>query len=383
MKFRMNHFPRLAGRPIEGDDTNNLLEGGGNADILRGLGGNDTLGGLGGGDALSGGTGRDALWGGNGADVLLGGSGRDRIWGGAGDDTINGGTGDDIARGGAGADRFILSAGADVSYGNAGIDTLDTSGWSVGLRINLTATQRGYSSDAGPWTYVAANTIEANDGLVQTAFDIESVIGTGFNDRVWISAAGAEVAGLDGDDFLQVTGDATRVYGGDGNDGIGIDGNGAKAEGGAGNDRLTANYNDTNVTLDGGSGDDLVHVSGFSGSYYGGGGNDVMLFLTSDVNPDIVPSRLHVFGGAGADIFDFGYNQSGTMADFSVAEDRIDISIFVGDDIISWSMLQDMLSDSVHGAKLVVETTTHHNFTMYFTGVSASDLGMENFILYD
>ncbi len=90
---------------------------------------------------------------------------RDRLWGDKGNDWLDGGLGNDVLRGGGGRDTFVLSAGNDVLNGGGGKDMLDASGYGSGIRVNLTASKQGYSSDAGPWVYLAANTVETKDGL--------------------------------------------------------------------------------------------------------------------------------------------------------------------------------------------------------------------------
>lgn len=77
-----------------------------------------------GNDTLHGGAGTDTLVGGLGNDLLYGGAAADRIEGGDGDDLLDGGDGDDTLNGFTGNDSLTGGAGFDGLNGGLGIDTL-------------------------------------------------------------------------------------------------------------------------------------------------------------------------------------------------------------------------------------------------------------------
>lgn len=262
-----------------GQGGNDLLIGKAGDDRLFGGSGNDVLRGGSGDDKLEGGSGNDRLEGGRDDDKLKGGSGNDKLIGNDGDDKLEGGAGNDLLAGGKGIDNLNGGAGddhlgpgndldADVINGGDGIDTVDYSGSSVGVTVYLA----GSVTDGGAKGDIISN--------------VESVIGSRFNDSLQ--------TGLDG-----------------------------KAEGGEGNDDL---YGFGASTLDGGSGNDLLYGNSDTDTMLGGAGNDL---LSGYGGVDTMT------GGAGADTFYFSsINDTGLSAatrdvilDFSQAEgDKIDVS---------------------------------------------------------
>lgn len=107
--------------------------------------GTDTISGF---EAASGGSGDDEITGNSGNNVLSGNGGDDRIDGQCGHDVISGGdgndllidgSGEDVVSGGSGDDYLIaaLDGDNDIYDGGEGCDTLDYSGTSEGVTVNL------------------------------------------------------------------------------------------------------------------------------------------------------------------------------------------------------------------------------------------------------
>ncbi|CAN7753370.1 VCBS domain-containing protein [Ensifer adhaerens] len=159
------------------------------------------------------------------ANEISGSAGHDVIHGGAGDDTLNGGDGNDI---------IYASAGDDDINGGAGVDLLN------------------FSDATGPVTFTLVQSSWEDDvdlssvGLGEEDYrNIEGVIGSDFNDKLYGSSYGDILAGGEGNDTLSGNGGADKLYGDAGNDTL---------VGGSGNDTL---YGGTGVDkLTGGSGDD-------------------------------------------------------------------------------------------------------------------------------
>jgi len=137
------------GDATEGDD---IFQGGVPDDVAHGLGGNDQMFGEGGADQLfgdagddllAGGKGNDQLDGGSGDDVLSGDKGADQLDGGDGDDVLSGGKGNDELDGGDGDDVLSGGKGNDQIDGGDGVDTVDYSGASGSVTIDLTTGEVG------------------------------------------------------------------------------------------------------------------------------------------------------------------------------------------------------------------------------------------------
>lgn len=126
----------------------------------------------------------DSLWGNDVANVLIGNGGNDQIGGGAGNDILSGGAGNDILSGGA---------GIDWAYYNAA-----TSG--VVVNLGLVSAQ---------------NTI---GGGVDTLIDVESLLGSGYNDTLLGSSIANNLYGMAGNDVLDGLAGADNLVGGAGND---------------------------------------------------------------------------------------------------------------------------------------------------------------------
>lgn len=213
------------------------------------------------------------LTGGDGNDNLSGGGGDDRLDGNAGNDLLSGGDGDDRLYGGDGADRLIGDAGANRMFGGAGDDTYLVS--SASDRILERAGEGKDRILAGVDFRIVLNVEE----MVLTG-QARRGVGNAQDNEIVGNLLDNLLVGHDGDDELSGGGGNDTLVGGNGDD---------KLMGEAGDDRLM-----------GGAGADQI---------FGGAGNDTVL------------------GGAGADIFAFDRISTGhsLIADFEVAEDRINL----------------------------------------------------------
>ncbi len=341
------NFERLVGTAfadtILGHTRNETLEGGAGADTIYGASGNDTLLGGAGDDTLRGDIGADIFDGGtefdtvtyanssavginlttnvntggdaagdtisnvervigslqgdsltgtSNADTLEGNDGNDLIFGLGGADVLLGGIGDDIIRSGLGADTID---------GGAGFDTIDYSGnITAGVAVQLNGTP--------------ASGEEAQGDILS---NIESVIGTAFNDSITGATGNVPESffGGAGDDILSGNNGIDTLYGESGND-ILIGASGGDALDG-GSETDTADYSAASgalsIFLDGSTGsgaeaagDTLLNIEIVQGgnfgdtitgtnaneSLYGNGGNDI---LTSGGGVNVID------GGAGTD----------------------------------------------------------------------------------
>ena len=190
---------------LNGGDDNDTLYGGNSNDLLFGDAGNDILYGEAGNDNLNGGTGTDQLYGSIGDDMLNGdagddrldgGDGNDRINAGDGNDTIVGGAGNDLFYGGTGDDLFLVNVdtpqGNDLVNGDAGIDTLDLTGSTAAVNVNLAKT--------------TAQTVSPN--LVLTVLNLENVKGGSGNDTLSGNALNNTLMGGGGADKFSFGGTA-------------------------------------------------------------------------------------------------------------------------------------------------------------------------------
>ena len=299
-----------------------------NFENLRGSAAADDLEGTSGANQLFGGDGNDTLYGFAGMDMVYGGAGDDTIVGGADADTIDGGEGSDtvsyatsasaaiidllgnaVSGGDADGDvlvsienaigsdfddLFVSSAAANVLNGGLGVDTLDYSGSTAAVIINLDS-----NSASGGYA----------QGDVITGF--ENLVGSSKDDQLTGSVLANVLNGGAGNDMLQgFAGDDTLV-GGAGNDRL-YGGAGADVlSGGDGVDTADYRYALAGVTVslvsntgtgDDAQGDTLSGIENLSGSNF----DDV---LTGDAgNNRLVGNEGSdkLYGGAGNDMFDTG-----------------------------------------------------------------------------
>lgn len=288
---------------LEGLGGNDILRGFGGDDKILGASGNDTLIGGDGDDKLDGGAGNDRLDGGIGYDILLGGDGNDIfqpgndrvgdiISGGAGTDTVDYtacstsvtaflvsnisgggaiydsfasienvvgskfndklevGTGG-LARGGDGHDeltaasagaKLIGGKGADKFFGSAGNDFFDPGSDTDADVMNGAGgidTVSYADATASVTAYLKAN-VSGGAAALDSYVDMESVIGSKFNDQLQTGLNGKAFGGQ-GDDTL---------YGGFGDDIL---------RGDEGADTLRMDYGDSKAWLQLNKGADIIN----------------------------------------------------------------------------------------------------------------------------
>lgn len=202
-----------------GTDAANSLIGGSAQDKLMGYAGNDRISGGDGNDRLEGGDGNDLLYGGKGKDILEGGAGRDTLYGNSDDDTmsgndgndalyadtgndaLDGGAGNDVVSGGSGDDWIKAGAGNDKYDGGTGYDTLDFSGFSGGVSVDLSL-RKAVGFETGT---------DALNGF-------ERVIGSSGADTLTGDKNVNLIEGGAGDDTLRGMGGKDTLTGGEGHD---------------------------------------------------------------------------------------------------------------------------------------------------------------------
>ncbi|HEV2561022.1 MAG TPA: calcium-binding protein [Rhizomicrobium sp.] len=290
---------------LEGSNYNDTLTGDAGNNVLTGAGGNDSLNGGGGSDTASY---HDAT---GGVTVNLTIAGAQNVGGGAGFDTLNsienlegsafadhliGNSGDNILSGLAGDDLLAGGAGNDVLNGGDGLDTVDYSGATGAITVDL-----GNS---------APQAIGGGQGS-DTLSSIEGVIGSSYNDSLKGDANDNVLRGGPGDDTLDGQGGNDTASYSDATGGVTVDLNvsGPQAIGhGVGTDTLISienltgsDYADTlignasNNVLDGGKGNDTLS---------GGDGSDIASYAdaTGGVTVDLnIASAQNVGGGDGVD----------------------------------------------------------------------------------
>jgi Ca2+-binding RTX toxin-like protein len=218
-----------------GEDNNDILMGGFGADELDGGSGNDVLNGGYGSDDLIGGLGTDTVsyavsdvksgviidlasgfgfegdaegdsylsienaTGSGFDDEIYGSAGANVLNGMAGNDYIVDGGGKDYVYGGYGSDWIVATQGVNGDYYDGGDntqDTLDLSGWTSAISVNL-----------------AAKTL-TNGAHVDKVINFERVIGTDYADTMTGTARAERLEGGDGADTLRSLAGFDRLVGG-------------------------------------------------------------------------------------------------------------------------------------------------------------------------
>ncbi|MCU7852199.1 MAG: hypothetical protein KZQ80_08290 [Candidatus Thiodiazotropha sp. (ex Monitilora ramsayi)] len=304
---------------VTGDNADNQLSGTNGTDLIYGEGGADTLFGFFGNDRLIGGDGDDYLSGGNGSNDP--GDGNDHLIGGAGSDTLFGEGGNDLLEGGLGNDQYYYKAGG-------GQETIDNTGGGTNgiFFLDVTSDRLTFHQDVNDLVILvdgdnqqqvrvlehftdaehAIGYVQPNGGYAITASAIDSLLtpldpvddggdttpppdnsGGGtvievpnsglYDQSITGSAAGEQVVGGGGSDFMEALAGDDQLFGLSGNDAL---------MGGEG-----ADY------LDGGAGDDLQFGEGGNDQLGGDAGNDG---LRGGLGDDIYVYRP----GSGADVID-------------------------------------------------------------------------------
>ena len=309
---------------VIGNQANNFIDAGGGNDSLTGGDGNDTLIGGDGNDTLDGGNGNDRIETGAGNDTVVAGAGNDEILIARGSSEVDAGEGNDLVLFGTGSEspglvndidlgagndtvRVVAQNGNATILGGQGTDTLDYTGYSLGLTVSylssalaMRAMRSGhmilFSGFEALVTGSRADTVTIGNGIfdwlgvIDTGLDNDTLIFTGTGYRPsseaanWSGGQGlADVLDLSASEvarvFNMVTGvitldsagvsrarDFERVVTGTGNDSITGTGGANRIETGGGDDSVSGGSGFD--TLDGGSGNDSLN---------GGAGNDVLI----------------------------------------------------------------------------------------------------------
>jgi Ca2+-binding RTX toxin-like protein len=384
---------------LDGTNSANSLEGGAGADSLYSYGGNDTLTGGAGNDLLDGGADTDTasyagatgsvtvyLWGSQatgagGTDTLgsienLIGSGfNDRLDGTNTANSLDGGAGADSVYGYGGNDTLTGGAGNDVLDGGADTDTVS------------------YAGATGSITAYLWNGQVTGDGT-DTLVGIETLIGSGFNDRLDGTNTANSLDGGAGADSLYGYGGNDTLTGGIGNDVLdgGADTDTAsyagatgavtaylwnsQATGAGGTDTLTnienligSAFNDrldgTNSanSVEGGTGADSLYGYGGADTLTGGAGNDVL------------------DGGADADAFMFDAGSGVDLVyNFAIAQgDKINLKSGLNGSGIT-SAAQALASTTDVGGHATVNLGSGHTITL--VGVTTAGLSAADFVIF-
>jgi Ca2+-binding RTX toxin-like protein len=267
--------------------------------------------------------------------TVFGGDGDDQLQGGNGNDTLNGGNGNDTFKTSSGAN----ADGADVYIGGPGLDTIDYSGRTADLTVNIgpahatitgSVDLTGLVYPGGPNGKTVVISIDGGANVTTTLSspaDAAAIV-TQIN-----TAAAATVASLDATNHLVLSsgssGPSTTievksgtglallgltaagpVNGADGNDGQAGENDDVTYTveniiGGSGNDTLTGS--DQYNVITGGAGNDTINgvanatcpTSGAGDQLNGGAGNDIFL-MGATANCGVVVS-----GGTGVDTVDY------------------------------------------------------------------------------
>lgn len=295
-------------------------------------------------------SGNDTLTGAEQADVLTGLAGNDTIYGNAADDTLYGGDGNDSLFGGTENDLLQGGAGNDYFDGGDGVDTLDYTGSTAGILLNL-----------------GNRTAEGGHAVGDVFTGMENLIGSAFNDTLTGSIGDNVIYGMAGNDILDGGLGADTMYGGLGADtyfindlndvvseasGGGTDtvnssvshvlgadfehltltgGQSINGTGTSGNNILIGNSGSTAVTgnnlLQGLGGNDLMYGNGGMDTLDGGTGSDTM------------------YGGTGSDLFIVDSVGDQVFDDGAIGDDTVAASI-------SYTLTDPLLTNLVENITL-------------------------------
>lgn len=289
--------------------------------------------------------GNDRLYGNDGDDIVYGGDGLDTIWGGNGDDTLYGNDGDDT---------FLIDRGNDTYFGGTGTDTLSffTNVFLFTAQVpilgnfpeaKLTNMAVGFSFDVetgATFSQTLSSTAYTDNWGVKNVAETVNVIGmTDKNDVLRDDDVARTLRGHGGDDMIEGRGGADTIVGGNGIDTASYESSGGTVtsigtiigvEIDLSNTIGTGRFNDAEGDILGGI--ENLKGSAFNDTFIGtdganvldgGRGNDV---LTGGLGEDVL------IGGSGRDVFDFNataestVGQADTIKDFTVGQDKIDLS---------------------------------------------------------
>ena len=264
-----SHDDRLAGddRPTgESSGGDNTLKGGGGNDEIYGGSGDDAVNGDAGDDTLYGGAGNDTLNGGAGDDLLIGGAGGDSFTGGAGEDTVSYANARD-EKVTVNLSQTAAAPAADASNPShsdgdhfPATDVENVIGSPRGDTIDATATANKIWGGAGADTvraYAGEDTIDGGPGgdTIDGGDDADTVTYENSEAGVRVtvnSTSGNEGGEAEGDRLSNVE----NIIGSDHDDRLFGDAGANELSGGAGNDRIVAGAGDD--TVNGGAGADTM-----------------------------------------------------------------------------------------------------------------------------
>ncbi|MGD9830180.1 MAG: hypothetical protein AB7E70_19085 [Hyphomicrobiaceae bacterium] len=291
-------------------------------DVMTGTTAYEMLLGGAGDDLLVGGDGWDRLYGEDGDDVLRPGDGGGMVYGGDGIDTIDysdataGVTvklhdfeaigADDLrtfvhevenVTGSAFADRLYGDAGgnvvrpgtgADIVYGQGGIDTIDYSDATAGVRIDIGGS---YAIDAG--------------GATDRIYEFENAIGSAFADRIYGSTGDNVVRPGTGSDILYGLGGIDTVDYSDASAGVRVElFNSYAIDGGGATDYLSSFENIVGSAfadrLYGSAGDNVIRPGDGADYVYGMGGRDTIDYSDAGASVRIELNNSYALDGSGA-----------------------------------------------------------------------------------
>ncbi len=290
-----------AANTLDGGAGDDILQGGFGADSLIGGEGQDTAsfddGGSSGANVdLAAGTATDGLFSTDtliGIEHLLGDSFfSDTLSGDANANQLDGQGGFDSLSGLGGDDTLIGGAGNDTLDGGADNDTADYSGAAAGIAADI---GQNLASNDG-------------DGGTDSLLNIETLVGSSFNDTIFGGASGDQLEGGAGNDNIDGGG------AGSGNDSI---------FGGAGADTLFGN--DADDTIDGGADNDFIEGGAGVDTLTGGGGADTFVYTQTADLQFVAQGQTVSSAGVAVDLItDFaGNNDEGS--------DKFEFDEFEGD----------------------------------------------------
>lgn len=390
---------------LSGGAGNDLLSGGSGADRLVGDSGNDIIYGDVGADLIGGGEGDDTVYGGTEADLLRGDNGNDTLYGDDGDDSLFGGgtgttDGNDRLYGGNGNDNLTGNAGADYLDGGVGNDTSSYASSTAGVTVALSDDLLFGLPGSGLGGEAQGDVLINIENLTGSAYDdslsgsnlANTINGLAGNDRIFGYGGDDNLSGGDGNDTIYAGTGNDILTGGSGSDylngeagtdtvsysnsagAIGLTINGSGWMGDATGDQLLnietvtgSAYNDIiyngsnqSMTLNGGAGNDTLTAGNAGGQLSGNEGNDTLnggagvdVILGGTGNDRLAGAAGNdiLTGGAGADIFAFSnhtYAGNDRITDFSAAEDRLNVSPFMGELGLGWSTLNPVAAGVAH-----------------------------------
>ncbi|MEM7663445.1 MAG: calcium-binding protein [Pseudomonadota bacterium] len=369
---------------VVGTDFDDVIFGNQEVNTLDGGAGNDVFHSFGGADFVNGGEGTDTVLFSAGGAVTIdlddngdavasvgdtvtsienitgSAAGDDNISGNASANVLNGNGGSDSLFG-EGGDDTLVSDGIDtILDGGEGTDTVDFSnieGSGINIDLDTNTPQPGPATQIG-----AAELFDGDNAIDNNPFDVidvENVIGTDQNDRIFGNNEINVLDGGAGDDTFHSFGGADFVNGGEGTDTVLFSAGGAVVVDLDDNGDAVASVGDTLTSIENitgsAAGDDTISGNASANVLNGNGGNDT---LTGEGGADTFVDA----DGSGAD----------TVTDFAIAEDLIDVSSHGLTAAEALALAVD------NGGDALIDFGGGDTLTL--TGVAAGDLTEANFV---